>query len=82
MNLHLRWMNSKYLVPRTMPVSVPVMIPMLPTYLIVSFTISLDCYKLLKPPTLKDIAKRLNISISTVSRAIRNASDVNPETKK
>lgn len=35
-----------------------------------------------KPPTIKDIARRLNISISTVSRALRNASDVNAETKK
>jgi LacI family transcriptional regulator len=35
-----------------------------------------------KPATIKDIAKQLNISISTVSRAIRNASDVNPETKR
>ncbi len=34
-----------------------------------------------KPATIKDIAKRLNISISTVSRAIRNAADVNPDTK-
>lgn len=37
---------------------------------------------MIKPPTIKDIARQLNISISTVSRAIRNASDVNPETKK
>jgi len=35
-----------------------------------------------KPATIKDIAKRLNISLSTVSRALRNASDVNVETKK
>jgi len=35
-----------------------------------------------KPATIKDIARKLNISISTVSRAIRNASDVNSETKK
>ncbi len=35
-----------------------------------------------KPPTIKDIARQLNISISTVSRALRNASDVNSETKK
>ncbi len=35
-----------------------------------------------KPATIKDIAKRLNISISTVSRALRNATDVNSETKK
>lgn len=34
-----------------------------------------------KPPTIKDIARQLNISISTVSRAIRNASDVNAQTK-
>jgi LacI family transcriptional regulator len=34
-----------------------------------------------KPATIKDIAKHLNISISTVSRALRNAPDVNPETK-
>ena len=35
-----------------------------------------------KPATIKDIAKHLNISISTVSRAIRNAPDVNKETRK
>ncbi|HEX2629682.1 MAG TPA: LacI family DNA-binding transcriptional regulator [Chitinophagaceae bacterium] len=35
-----------------------------------------------KPATIKDIAKQLNISISTVSRAMRNAPDVNAETKK
>ncbi|MBS1510179.1 MAG: LacI family DNA-binding transcriptional regulator [Bacteroidetes bacterium] len=35
-----------------------------------------------KPATIKDIAKRLNISISTVSRAMRNAPDVNKDTKK
>ena len=35
-----------------------------------------------KPPTIKDIARQLNISISTVSRALRNASDVNMDTKK
>lgn len=34
-----------------------------------------------KPATIKDIAKHLNISISTVSRALRSAPDVNPETK-
>jgi LacI family transcriptional regulator len=34
------------------------------------------------PPTIKDIARRLNISISTVSRALRNATDVNADTKK
>lgn len=33
------------------------------------------------PITIKDLAKQLNISISTVSRALRNASDINPETK-
>jgi LacI family transcriptional regulator len=32
--------------------------------------------------TIRDIAIKLNISISTVSRALRNAADVNPETKK
>ena len=36
---------------------------------------------MIKPPTIKDIARQLNISVSTVSRAIRNASDVNKETK-
>ena len=35
-----------------------------------------------KPPTIKDIAQQLHLSISTVSRALRNASDINPETKK
>ncbi len=34
-----------------------------------------------KPATIRDIAKKLNISISTVSRALRNASDVNSDTK-
>ena len=37
---------------------------------------------MISTPTLKDIAQRLNISISTVSRAIRNSPDVKPETKK
>ena len=31
--------------------------------------------------TIKDIALELNISVSTVSRALRDAYDVNPETK-
>lgn len=31
--------------------------------------------------TIKDIARQLNISVSTVSRALRNAPDINPETK-
>ena len=35
-----------------------------------------------KPATIKDIARQLNISISTVSRALRNAPDVNNDTKK
>lgn len=34
-----------------------------------------------KPATIKDIAKALKISTSTVSRALRNAHDVNPETR-
>jgi len=34
-----------------------------------------------KPATIKDIARNLHISISTVSRALRNAPDVNPETR-
>jgi DNA-binding LacI/PurR family transcriptional regulator len=32
--------------------------------------------------TIKDIARKLHISVSTVSRALRNLHDVNPETKK
>jgi len=35
-----------------------------------------------KPATIKDIARQLNVSISTVSRAMRNAPDVNVETRK
>lgn len=35
-----------------------------------------------KPATIKDIAQKLNISLSTVSRAMRNASDVNIDTRK
>lgn len=34
-----------------------------------------------KPATIKDISLRLGISISTVSRALRNATDISPETK-
>ncbi|WP_025762050.1 LacI family DNA-binding transcriptional regulator [Dyadobacter tibetensis] len=34
-----------------------------------------------KPATIKDVAKALNISISTVSRALRNKPDVNQETR-
>lgn len=35
-----------------------------------------------KQPTIWDIAIKLNISISTVSRALRNATDINPDTKR
>ena len=35
-----------------------------------------------KPATIKDIARKLNISISTVSRAMRNAPDVSIDTKR
>ena len=35
-----------------------------------------------KQATIKDIARKLNISKSTVSRALRNAPDVKPETQK
>jgi LacI family transcriptional regulator len=35
-----------------------------------------------KQTTIKDIARALNISTSTVSRALRDATDVKPETKK
>ncbi len=35
-----------------------------------------------KAATIKDIAKQLNVSISTVSRALRDASDINSLTKK
>ena len=35
-----------------------------------------------KPATIKDIARQLNISISTVSRAMRNAPDVSADTKR
>jgi DNA-binding LacI/PurR family transcriptional regulator len=35
-----------------------------------------------RPVTIKDIARKLNISVSTVSRALRGAADINPETKK
>ena len=34
-----------------------------------------------KPVTIKDIARILKISISTVSRALRNATDVSKETR-
>src|SRR6185437_4751689 len=36
---------------------------------------------MIRPATIKDIAQRLNISISTVSRSLRNAPDVSPDTK-
>src|SRR4030095_1806558 len=35
-----------------------------------------------KPATIKDIARQLNISISTVSRAMRNAPDISADTKR
>ncbi len=35
-----------------------------------------------KQATIKDIARALQVSTSTVSRALRNANDVNPETRK
>jgi LacI family transcriptional regulator len=35
-----------------------------------------------KPITIKDIAKRLNISVATVSRALRDSTEISKETKK
>lgn len=35
-----------------------------------------------KQVTIKDLARTLNISVTTVSRAIRNAPDINPNTRK
>ncbi len=35
-----------------------------------------------KQVTLKDLARKLRLSVSTVSRALRNVQDINPETKK
>ncbi|NLR94009.1 MULTISPECIES: LacI family DNA-binding transcriptional regulator [Flammeovirga] len=35
-----------------------------------------------RKPTIKDIARKLDISVSTVSRAIRGAEDINPVTKR
>lgn len=35
-----------------------------------------------KQVTIKDIARKLGLSISTVSRALRNVQDINPETKR
>lgn len=35
-----------------------------------------------RPATIKDIARKLGISISTVSRSLRNFPEVNPETRK
>lgn len=35
-----------------------------------------------RPVTIKDIAHQLNISVSTVSRALRGSTDISPETKK
>lgn len=32
--------------------------------------------------TIKDIAKRLNVSVATVSRALRDLPDIHPDTKK
>lgn len=37
---------------------------------------------MIEPATLKEIAQQLKVSISTVSRALRNAPDVNMETRK
>lgn len=36
----------------------------------------------MEPATLKDIARELNISVSTVSRALRDSYEINPETKR
>ena len=32
--------------------------------------------------TIKDIAKQLNVSVATVSRALRDLPDIHPDTKK
>ena len=71
-------MMEKYkkLIPEAFPVSLPEL-PNLILVLILNH--SNNC--MIKPATIKDIARQLNISISTVSRAMRNAPDVNADTK-
>lgn len=39
-------------------------------------------YMLNKQVTLKDLARKLRLSVSTVSRALRNVQDISPETKR
>ena len=38
--------------------------------------------KYMESVTIKDIAKRCNVAVSTVSRAINNHPDINPETRR
>jgi len=71
-------MMEKY--KKLIPEAFPVSLPELPNLILV--LILNHCNNcMIKPATIKDIARQLNISISTVSRAMRNAPDVNADTK-
>lgn len=53
--------------------------------IVVGNVCGIDCkqilWKCMNPTTIKDIAKKLNVSTSTVSRALRDHPDINAETK-
>ena len=52
-------------------------------WLIILHTCAITCEKKVKThPTIKDIAAKLNLHYTTVSRALRDHPDVNPETKR
>lgn len=77
-------MRAKYrvqqsLLPNKLPAALPATFPLIPGQKPIFVSIFIN--RMSKQATIKDIAKTLQISTSTVSRALRNASDVNHQTR-
>jgi LacI family transcriptional regulator len=67
------------LLPNKLPAALPATFPLIPGQKPIFVSIFIN--RMSKQATIKDIAKTLQISTSTVSRALRNASDVNHQTR-
>jgi DNA-binding LacI/PurR family transcriptional regulator len=76
----VKYRQQKTQLPNKLPVALPVTLPFIlrkKYRFVYKFTNTMS-----KPATIKDIAKTLQISVSTVSRALRDAPDVSGQTRR
>jgi DNA-binding LacI/PurR family transcriptional regulator len=77
--LRAKYRVQQSLLPNKLPAALPATFPLIPGQKPIFVSIFIN--RMSKQATIKDIAKTLQISTSTVSRALRNASDVNHQTR-